>query len=377
MDKTTKRKHKWHMPLNWWGVIFIIPFFVIFIWLQAIPLGQTFYYAFFTYYKTGLGKWVGPTFCGWQNFYSADPDIVSLFGPGGSPSIGYRNIMLFNVVVAKWYIPDVIYYLFNTMIIWVIGFIPQIIVSLALAIWFTDIRLKLKGKRFWKTVMYMPNLVMAAAFGLLFQLLFTSTGPVVQILTSMGILDGEYSFASSEMWTRLIIAFIDFLMWFGNTTLLLMSGVMGIDQSIFESADVDGANAHRTFWSITLPLLKPIFIYVVITSLIGGVQLYDVSYIFTKGSGGTNLTSMTIMHYLFTLISNSNYGLGGALSIFMFFITAILSMSLYFYTNRNKNPEKDAAHERAKRFREYGGCLDTQKEKERFESLKAARKGAR
>jgi cellobiose transport system permease protein len=225
--------------------------------------------------------------------------------------------------------------------------------------------------------MYMPNLVMASAFGLLFQLLFTSTGPVVQILTKMGILSGEFSFISSEMWTRLIIAFINFLMWFGNTTLLLMSGVMGIDQSIFESAEVDGAGANRTFWSVTMPLLKPIFIYVLITSLIGGVQLYDVSYIFTKGGGGMNLTSYTIMNYLFDLINNNNYGLGGALSIFMFLITAVLSMSLFFYTNRNKDPEKDAAHERNKRFKQYGSCLDTQNEKVRFEQLKAASKGAK
>jgi multiple sugar transport system permease protein len=376
MEKIEKRKHKKHIPLNWWGWIFIIPFFVIFIWLQAVPLGQTFYYGFFTYYKNG-SSWVGPTYCGWSNFYSADPDYVSLFGPGGSPEIGYRKIFLFNKLIGKWYIPDVIYYLFNTMVIWIIGFVPQMIVSLALAIWFTDIRLKLKFKPFWKTVMYMPNLVMAAAFGLLFQLLFTSTGPVVQILTSMGILNGEFSFLSNEMWTRLIIAFINFLMWFGNTTLLLMSGVMGIDQSIFESAEVDGAGATRTFWSVTMPLLKPIFIYVLITSLIGGIQLYDVSYIFTKGGGGVNLTSYTIMNYLFDLINNNNYGLGGALSVFMFLITAVLSMSLYFYTNRNNDPEKDASHERNKRFRQYRECADTQSEKQRFEQLKVASKGAK
>ncbi len=65
------------------------------------------------------------------------------------------------------------------------------------------------------------------------------------------------------------------LMWFGNTTILLMAGMMGIDTSFsFEAAEVDGATSTQVFFKITLPLLRPILIYVVITSLIGGLQLF-------------------------------------------------------------------------------------------------------
>jgi len=247
------------------------------------------------------------------------------------------------------------------------GFIPQIIVSLALAIWFTDARLKLKFLRFWKTVMYMPNLIMAAAFGMLFLILFSSDGPIVQILMSMGILHEQFSFGDSEFWVRFIIALIDFLMWFGNTTLLLMSGVMGIDDSIFESAVIDGSNAHHTFWTITFPLLKPIFIYVFITSLIGGIQLFDVAWMVTRTGGGPNLTSMTVMTYLYMLINKAkNYGRAGALSIVMFLITAALSMTVYYVNNSHKNPEKEAAKERRKRFRIYKDCDPTKAEIARF-----------
>ena len=76
----------------------------------------------------------------------------------------------------------------NTAILWIIGFIPQITISLLLAAWFTDVRLKIRGKQFFKVVIYMPNLIMASAFAMLFFALFSDTGPVNSILVDMGIL---------------------------------------------------------------------------------------------------------------------------------------------------------------------------------------------
>jgi multiple sugar transport system permease protein len=372
-----RRHHKKHVSFTLWGWLFLIPFFAIFIWLQAVPLGKTFYYAFFDYYKLSSGKMTPLTYVGWANFFSADPEVVSLFGPGGAPEIGYRSIYFFNHIIGKWYMPDVIYYLINTIIIWILGFVPQMIVSLSLAVWFTDSRLKLKGLRFWKTVMYLPNLIMAAAFGLLFQLLFTSSGPIVQMLQAMGVLHSEYDFGSMEFWTRFIIALINFLSWFGNTTLLLMSGVMGIDNSVFESASLDGASATKTFWKITFPLLKPIFLYVLITSLIGGVQLYDVAYMFTKGQGGQAYSSKTIFMYLFDLVQSCNYGLSGALSVFIFLITASLSMTIFYVNNGHKNPEKECRRAQAKRYRVYASCPDTIDEIKRHQSVATVAKEVR
>ena len=78
------------------------------------------------------------------------------------------------------------------------------------------------------------------------------------------------------------------LMWFGNTTILLMAGMMGIDTNLFEAAEVDGATSTQVFYKITLPLLRPILVYVIITSLIGGLQLFDVPQILTNGTGVSN-----------------------------------------------------------------------------------------
>ena len=119
------------------------------------------------------------------------------------------------------------------------------------------------------------------------------------------------------------------LMWFGNTTILLMAGMLGIDTSLFEAAEVDGATSTQVFFKITLPLLRPIQIYVIITSLIGGLQLFDVPQILTNGTGNPVRSSMTLIMYLNKRLYSKDYGMSGALSVILFIITAILSIAVF------------------------------------------------
>lgn len=296
---TQKRKS---VSYSKWGYIFIIPFFVVYIFCSLIPLFSTFYNSFFENYRDGLTQ-IGPNFVGFENY-------IKLFTPNSS-----GNILILD-------------YTANTMIMWLLGAIPQLIFSLLLAIIFTSARLKIKGQQFFKTVIYMPNLVMASAFAMLFFTLFSNVGPVNQLINAMG---GETVDFFGNVWTaRGIIAFINFLMWFGNTTILLMAGIMGIDQSLFEAASIDGANSVQVFFKITLPLLMPILVYVIITSLIGGLQMFDVPQIITAGIGKPNRTTMTLIMYLNNYLSGSkNYGMSGAISVVVFIITGILSMFVY------------------------------------------------
>jgi len=229
-------------------------------------------------------------------------------------------------------------YAINTLLIWIIGFIPQIVVSMILAIWFTNIRLKLKFAGFFKTVIYMPNLIMAAAFSMLFWALFSDIGPINNFLVALGY--EPIRFMSDINGTRGLIALMNFLMWFGNTTILLMAGVMGIDTSIFEAAQIDGANAWDAFWKVTVPSIKPILVYVFLTSLIGGIQMFDVPQILTNGSGGPNRTSMTVIMFLNKHLFSKNYGLAGALSVILFIVTAILSVIIYSNLTE-KQPKKE------------------------------------
>ena len=126
-------------------------------------------------------------------------------------------------------------------------------------------------------------------------------------------------------------------MWFGNTTILLLAGMLGIDTSLYEAAEVDGATSNQVFFKITLPILRPILVYVMITSLIGGLQMFDVPQILTNGSGGPKNTTMTLIMALNKHLFSKNYGMGGALSVFMFVVTGILSMIVF---RMNKQTEK-------------------------------------
>jgi cellobiose transport system permease protein len=241
-------------------------------------------------------------------------------------------------------------YLGNTIVLWIIGAIPQFVFALLFAVWFTDARLKLKFQGFFKAVVYMPNLIMAAAFGYLFFMLLGMTGPVSVLLRQIGWIGENFSFRESGTWVRIIIAFINVLMWTGNTCILLMSGIMGIDESIFESARLDGSGSFRTFKSVTMPLLMPIFVYVFITSMIGGIQLFDAAQIYTQGTGGPQASSYTIMMYLSNLISGSrNYGVSGALSVILFIITGILSIFVYKTLIPSKNATKQEKRIHTKR----------------------------
>lgn len=293
---------------NRWGYFFLIPFAVVFIIFQLIPLCSTIYNSFFKHFFDGIME-IGPDPVGLDNY-------KTMFSGG-----------------------DIWKYFGNTMIMWIMGFIPQILISLLLASWFANPSLKLKGKAFFQTVIYLPNLIMASAFAMLFFALFSKVGPINGMLQSMGVVaeGSPYDFLGHTGSARTLVAFMNFLMWFGNTTILLRAGMLGIDTSLYEAAEVDGATSNQVFFRITLPILRPILIYVMITSLIGGLQMFDVPQILTNGAGGPKNTTMTLIMALNKHLFSKNYGMGGALSVFMFVVTGILSMIVF---KMNKQTEK-------------------------------------
>lgn len=302
--KTRKSK----INYNKWGYRFLIPFVVVYVVFSMIPILSTLYYSFFEYfYKFGGLQKVGPNFAFLDNY-------VTIFTEG------------------KFF-----KYFKNTMVLWLLGFTPQIIISLLLAMWFTSTRLNIKAQGLYKTLIYMPNLVMATAFSLLFLRLFSNNGPVTSVLFDIGLLKETFSFIDQSWTTRGLISLMTFLMWFGNTTILLMAGIMGIDKSIMESAEVDGASTMQAFIFVVLPLLKPILLFVMVTSLVGGVQLFDIPSIFTSGKGGPQQDSMTVMMYIADLLGISKqYGLAGAASTVLFFMTASVSLTFFYFFNREE-----------------------------------------
>lgn len=293
-----KKKQSKVVQYNRWGYYFLIPFIVVYLLFQFVPLVTTIYNSFFENYRSGL-KQIGPNFIALGNYLK----------------------ILSNADLWK--------YTGNTMIMWIIGFLPQIITSLLLGAWFTDPSLRLRGQRFFKTVIYLPNLIMASAFAMLFFTLFSDSGPVNSILMQLGIISKPFTFLSNTTAARSLVGAMNYIMWFGNTTILLMAGMMGIDTALFEAAQVDGATSTQIFFRITLPLLRPILVYVLITSLIGGIQMFDVPQILTNGTGDPARNTMTMIMWLNKHLYSKNFGMGGALSVLLFIITGVLSMIVY------------------------------------------------
>ena len=305
MDNTKKEKTKKRKGVSYakWGYLFIAPFFIVYSVFTLFSQLLTIYNSFFETYRVGLTQ-VGPNFVGLQNYkelFTPDPDGVIL----------------------------ILKYAANTGIMWFAGALPQFVIAMLLALFFTSYRLNIKGQGFFKTVIYMPNLIMAAAFSMLFYTLFSRVGPIQALLESWGVLDHSFDFFSFRITVRGMIALMNFLMWFGNTTIVLMAGIMGIDNSLFEAATIDGANSVQVFFRVTFPLLLPIFVYCFITAMIGGIQMFDVPQVLTNGKGQPNETTRTLVMYLNGYLTNKNYGMAGAISVIIFIITGTLGGFVY------------------------------------------------
>ena len=123
-----------------------------------------------------------------------------------------------------------------------------------------------------------------------------------------------------------------------------MAAIMGISPEIFEAAELDGCGSVKRFFSITLPLIRPILAYTLITSIIGGLQMFDVPQILTNGQGSPDRTSMTLIMFLNNHLKSRNYGMAGALSVFLFIVSGILCFIVYRMTNGKDDTAAKPAH---------------------------------
>ncbi|MBO4461789.1 MAG: sugar ABC transporter permease, partial [Lachnospiraceae bacterium] len=177
--KDTKPKGK-SISYAKWGYIFIIPFFLVYFIFTFYPQVLTFCNSFFENFRDGLTQ-IGPRFVGLDNY-------KALLTPSDSGTI------------------DILKYFGNTIIMWIMGAVPQFVIALLLAVFFTNTRLNIKGQPAMKTIIYMPNLIMASAFGFLFLTLLSPSGPVINMLLDAGILSEAFDITADQWGTRLVIA---------------------------------------------------------------------------------------------------------------------------------------------------------------------------
>jgi multiple sugar transport system permease protein len=233
----------------------------------------------------------------------------------------------------------------NTFIIWGFNFIPQLGIALILAIWLSDARLNLAGRGLFRAVIYMPNLLTAASVALLYRSLFGyPISPANQFLQYFGIYDtfvsnaGEvfqqgFNFFRSVPFSRGLTAFIQWWMWYGHTLIMLMAGITSIPVSLYESATVDGANSRQTALYITLPLLRPMMLYILITSMIGGMQMFDIPFLLTNGLGAPDFKIRTTVVYQYDVaffMGAGDKAYGSTISVGIFVVTVILAMIIFF-----------------------------------------------
>ena len=226
----------------------------------------------------------------------------------------------------------------NTVLIWVMNFIPQITLALLLTAWFTSKRNVIKGQGFFKVVFYMPNIITAATVAILFNVLFGyPKGPINDLLVSTGLRSEPFYFTNNVTASRWIIAFIQFWMWYGYTMIILISGVLGINPEIYEAAEIDGATDRQIFFKITMPNIRTILIYTLITSMIGGLNMYDMSKMFNNGNPNNSTLTANVFIYNQAFAGSYMYNRAAAASMIMFVIIAVCSIFVFYLMRDRKS----------------------------------------
>ncbi|WP_226537062.1 carbohydrate ABC transporter permease [Fictibacillus halophilus] len=295
--------------LNRYGYVFIAPFWIIFLVFSIYPVLLTFYYSFTNYSGSGEAQVVGLA--------------------------NYKRLLTDTYFVEAF---------FNTWKIWGVNFALQIGLALILAMIFSDMRMKLKGIAFFRSIFYLPNLITISSVALLFGILLDwQHGSLNMMLMKLGIISDPINWLNEPTTAQLTVSLILTWMWFGHSFIIVMAGVSGISKDYYEAALIDGANRWQTFSKITIPLLKPILLYIMITSLIGGLQLFDLPMLLTDGIGSPDGSLNTMVLYLYNqAFKYNNYGYAAAVAYGLFVITLIFSAFIFkgMYGKERKQPRQ-------------------------------------
>lgn len=163
----------------------------------------------------------------------------------------------------------------NTVVIWLLNFVPQILLALLIAAWFTNRRSTIKAQGIFKVLFYLPNIITQATIAMLFfQLTLYPKGVLNDLLIALKIFKQPVDMQRIANVAKGFVIFIQTWMWYGYTAIVLISGVLGISPELFEAAEVDGANQWQTFFRVTIPSIKTMLLFTLVTSLIGGLNMF-------------------------------------------------------------------------------------------------------
>lgn len=258
-----------------------------------------------------------------MSFWPIIQAVITSFKTGSSANMQWANPLTYNYTRM---FQDVVFKrsIGNTFLYLIIEVPIMLVLAILLAQLLNNKHLKFKG--LFRTCVFLPCATSLVSYALIFKSLFATQGLINTILVKLGILENNFNFLGTGWSAKIIIIVALIWRWTGYNMVFFLAGLQNIEYSVYEAAKIDGASGWRTFWSITVPLLKPTIVMTTIMSINGTLQLFDESVNLTKG-GPANAT-ITMSHYIYNGSFGegvANFGYASAMSVIVFIMVAILA----------------------------------------------------
>lgn len=258
-----------------------------------------------------------------MSFWPIIQAVITSFKTGSSANMQWANPLTYNYTRM---FQDAVFKrsIGNTFLYLIIEVPIMLVLAILLAQLLNNKHLKFKG--LFRTCVFLPCATSLVSYALIFKSLFATQGLINTILVKLGILENNFNFLGTGWSAKIIIIVALIWRWTGYNMVFFLAGLQNIEYSVYEAAKIDGASGWRTFWSITVPLLKPTIVMTTIMSINGTLQLFDESVNLTKG-GPANAT-ITMSHYIYNGSFGegvANFGYASAMSIIVFIMVAILA----------------------------------------------------
>lgn len=258
-----------------------------------------------------------------MSFWPIIQAVITSFKTGSSANMQWANPFAYNYTRM---FQDAVFKrsIGNTFLYLIIEVPIMLVLAILLAQLLNNKHLKFKG--FFRTCVFLPCATSLVSYALIFKSLFATQGLINTILVKLGILESNFNFLGTGWSAKIIIIVALIWRWTGYNMVFFLAGLQNIEYSVYEAAKIDGASGLRTFWSITVPLLRPTIVMTTIMSINGTLQLFDESVNLTKG-GPANAT-ITMSHYIYNGSFGegvANFGYASAMSVIVFIMVAILA----------------------------------------------------
>lgn len=258
-----------------------------------------------------------------MSFWPIIQAVITSFKTGSSANMQWANPLTYNYTRM---FQDAVFKrsIGNTFLYLIIEVPIMLVLAILLAQLLNNKDLKFKG--LFRTCVFLPCATSLVSYALIFKSLFATQGLINTILVKLGILESNFNFLGTGWSAKIIIIVALIWRWTGYNMVFFLAGLQNIEYSVYEAAKIDGASGWRTFWSITVPLLRPTIVMTTIMSINGTLQLFDESVNLTKG-GPANAT-ITMSHYIYNGSFGegvANFGYASAMSVIVFIMVVILA----------------------------------------------------